>query len=556
MCEDPEAPRASVGVVRRLQPNELSVRWDARTDNIPPVPYSKDASLHYATDYALDILDEASATQLVDSSLALAKTYMKKNERNARCFREQEIPDDECLNAFVGYWLSSAGVVQPATDEDRARFVAFGKASLEQFGSTRGKELLVAALFATPKSIYRTELGEGEPDAQGRRMLSGWEIGQSLAFGLTGHGIDRNAPNGLKDTLNALRRDVNEGMMQGPADVEGHVRAILDAPTDKDGNPLLADSVRRFFRAWLGYGSPSSVFKSGGPKIKYNPAPLDDHTEAIIKRIVLADQHVLRELLTTREMKTFGNKNGGPNQDNEVYNITDVVEQSIVTAPADQRAGVLTQPAWLAAQSRNVYDEAHAVYRGHWIRENLLCGHVPEIPITVDALLPNTLDKGVRERLESVTEGEGNEYCSGCHALMNPLGVPFEIYDHRGQWRAEEQVYRTDEDGKQQAFFTPVDASSTLVMTGDPNLDGKTVRDAVELMELLSTSPVVEQCFVRQTFRYFMGRSETEADACTLAEMYDAYAANDGSMKEMLVVLFTSDTYLYRTVPADTEGGM
>ena len=55
--------------------------------------------------------------------------------------------------------------------------------------------------------------------------------------------------------------------------------------------------------------------------------------------------------------------------------------------PKEQRAGILTQPSWLVAHSTNF--DNHAILRGKWVRERLLGGYVPDLPITVDAQLPD-----------------------------------------------------------------------------------------------------------------------------------------------------------------------
>ena len=48
-------------------------------------------------------------------------------------------------------------------------------------------------------------------------------------------------------------------------------------------------------------------------------------------------------------------------------------------------------------------------------------------------------------------------------------------------------------------------------------------------MEKLADSEHVKRCFVRQTFRYFVGRPENLSDACTLTQMEEAYDSNGGS---------------------------
>jgi hypothetical protein len=43
-----------------------------------------------------------------------------------------------------------------------------------------------------------------------------------------------------------------------------------------------------------------------------------------------------------------------------------------------------------------------------------------------------------------------------------------------------------------------------------------------------------------------MGRNELLSDSQTLIAMEKAYVENDGSFKELLVALLTSDSFLYR----------
>ena len=74
--------------------------------------------------------------------------------------------------------------------------------------------------------------------------------------------------------------------------------------------------------------------------------------------------------------------------------------------------------------------------------------------------------------------------------------------------------------------------------------------DVVALTEMFAISPYARRCFIRHFFRYFMGRDETMADACTLSAMESAF--ENGSFLNMLEALVTSDTFLYRHV----DGGI
>ncbi|MBT5017323.1 MAG: DUF1588 domain-containing protein, partial [Planctomicrobium sp.] len=103
------------------------------------------------------------------------------------------------------------------------------------------------------------------------------------------------------------------------------------------------------------------------------------------------------------------------------------------------RKGILTHPAWLLAHSQNT--ETDPVRRGRWIREKLLAGRVPDVPITVDAQIPEDHHRTLRERLVSVTE---KQECWKCHQQMNPLGLTFEIFNDFGRFRTDESLEHPD----------------------------------------------------------------------------------------------------------------
>ncbi len=206
-------------------------------------------------------------------------------------------------------------------------------------------------------------------------------------------------------------------------------------------------------------------------------------------------------------------------------------DRSLATAPEGQRLGILTHPSWLVSHSDAM--DNHAVHRGKWIRERLLGGGIPDVPITVDAMLPDEPENTLRERMRVTKES----YCWTCHQKMDPLGLPFEMYNHAG-------LFRTTELNK------PVDTTGEIIDSGDSELDGK-VANAIEMIQRLSESERVEQVFVRHAFRFWMGRNETINDAPVLQDAYRAYRDNNGSMNAMLLSLLTSDAFLYRKVERD-----
>lgn len=213
------------------------------------------------------------------------------------------------------------------------------------------------------------------------------------------------------------------------------------------------------------------------------------------------------------------------------------VEQPFVLAKG-KRAGILSHPSWLIAHSLNATTDP--VRRGKWIRERLLAGTIPDVPITVDASVPEDHHKTLRERY-SVTEAEA---CWKCHTKMNPLGYPFEVFDDFGRWRDREIMEGLPKTGKD--FQTKsINSKGWLDGTGDNNLDGE-VKDAIDLIHRLAKSRRVQQSFIRHAFRYWMGRNEFLSDSKTLVGAEKAYMDHGGSFKAMLISLLTSDSFIYR----------
>lgn len=202
-------------------------------------------------------------------------------------------------------------------------------------------------------------------------------------------------------------------------------------------------------------------------------------------------------------------------------------DRILATAPEGQRLGILTHPSWLVSHSDAM--DNHAIRRGRWIHERLLGGGIPDVPITVDAMLPDEPHNTLRERMRVTRES----YCWTCHRKMDPLGLPFEMYNHAGVYRERE-------------LDQPVDTTGEIIDSGDPEIDGK-VTDAIEMIERIAESERAEQVFVRHAFRFWMGRNETLNDAPVLQQAHRAYKDSGGSMKALLTSLLTSDAFLYRT---------
>lgn len=493
-------------------------------------------------------IDEPTAAQLLRNAEAIVNDQLGLSGRGRKIKEFEPLLDEKATptrKAVETAVRKEFDIVlhRPPTDADLQHFVEFHAVNVKTGGAATGARVTLMAVFMQPEALFRFELGSGASGAQGRRMLSPRELAFAIAYALTDRAPDAT-----------LLKAADSGKLATREDVQREAARLFADPKVEKPRML------RFFREYFGYADAANVFKEKKEFPAHEANLLVRDTDRLVQYILEKDQNVLVELLTTNksfvayqpkpppkkgkdgdkkpaDAKVVDAKDGGKKPAKKdlgrahhlSYNVEEqpADEAQPVTLPADQRAGILTQPSWLVANSDNFNN--HAIRRGKWIRERLLGGTVPDLPITVDAQLPEDPHKTLRQRMEVTKQA----YCMQCHQRMNPLGLAFENFDHFGRARREEL-------GK------PVDATGLIERSGDPKLDGS-VNNSLEMIRKLAGSERVRQVFVRYAFRYWMGRDETLGDAASLREIDKAYVASGGSMKALVTAILTSDSFLYRT---------
>ena len=482
----------------------------------------------YAAPY---FLDEAATAPLLGNAKKVAAALVGPSSRD-KTFKELVKADAPPSPQLVEESIALAFrkiVGRGPTAEETARFQAFHAKATTTGGHVNAGKALLTAVLLQPEVLYRSELGEGEPDEFGRIRLTPSEIAYALSYSLG------NLP--LREFLNAsakgelaTRQQVSELVAK---------RLVDDSPL-QDKNPRII----QFFREYFDYPYAREVFKDQPTGGKHDANRLVADLDTNIRDVLRADEEVLRTLLTTRKYYVNANykdeKNKGvilvqghhkswPYQTS--FNLPHDWKWSLanqpVAFPKNERAGVLTHPAWLAAWSGNF--ENHPVQRGKWIRTHLLGGTVPDVPIGVDALVPEKKHTSFRDRLITAT---ASSKCQRCHIKMDPLGLPFERYDHYGR------IQRLD-------AGQPVDPSGAIGRTRFPQIHAE-FPSPVAMIERLAASKEVEQVFVRYAFRFFMGRNETLGDANTLQDAHKAYREAKGSFNALITSLLSSDSFLLR----------
>ena len=506
---------------------------------------------------------------------------------------KEEGVTDERLRAAVDDLFETL-TFRPPSDEESDAYLEIVKQSIEKLGKKDGVVLGLSSLFLDRDALFRPELAEnGEPDQHGRVMLQDWELGlavnHALRFIKPDEELRKAIVEGRMRTRPDVKREVermladdsirkprilrffrdyfdydsggyickdSKALADTGASTRGtsHYRAMFDATAstdrlielilqeDKDvlKQLLTTDKVvaTRTDNVYFGRKrtkeeialSVAAAKKAADEQKKKEAAELEAWKKANPgkKPPKSENQKPANVNHNVAEARLTGPKDYARVSHRSFGNGSMKPERVLATAPKGQRLGILTHPSWLVSHSDAM--DNHAILRGRWIRERLLGGGIPDVPITVDAMLPDEPHNTLRERMRVTRE----TYCWTCHQKMDPLGLPFEMYNHAG-------LYRTTE------LDNPVDTTGEIIYSGDPALDGK-VGNALEMIDKLAHSERVEQVFVRHAFRFWMGRNETISDAPDLQDAWHAYRDSDGSMKALLTSLLTSDAFLYRKV--------
>lgn len=306
------------------------------------------------------------------------------------------------------------------------------------------------------------------------------------------------------------------GVLTPAAAAERLAFAITDAPPDVErpdapalaASPAGREKLRRFFMRWAGLdhiGTKAEPFAAGAAQAE---------AAGFIDQVIAADGR-FADLLTAR---------GVADLDPAIADLYGVPPDAI-ELPANERAGLLTRVAFLAAHAGPVAQSP--IQRGVFVRRTLLCQPLPPPPPTVDNTpveRGGAADDGQPRSLrELTTRATGANPCAACHALINPPGYLFSHYDARGRFVREE--HGIDRDGM--PYVVPVDARSVVAGADLP----AEMDDAVAFSQALAESAIAHDCLVRQWLAFALERPLTAADACDVADLQRQFTASGGRLQ-------------------------
>jgi hypothetical protein len=407
-----------------------------------------------------------------------------------------------CVDGFIDRFGSRA-FRRPLDASEKAELKALYTSAGAEVPA-EGVRTVLTAILGSASFLYRTELGKG---GNGTVELTPHELASSLSFFLL---------NSIPDP--ELWTAANDGSI---ATVDGLKKQV----TRLMALPRVQQNLARITLKWVGLGAGinpdlADKYKELTPELK---ASLEEETRLFFSSI-LGKGGTVADVLTSNK--------GYVNQRLAMHyglpaSMASASGYTEVSYPAEQRAGILTQGAILARYSLGT----PVVFRGKYVRQELLCGEIPTPP-NIPAVEEETTASATLPEREQVKRRLAHPICGSCHMMMDPIGLAFSNYDGLARYKS------TDDAGK------TIDSTADIANTADVN---GPVTGAVDLAHKLARSPSVRACIEEKMYSYALGRMTASIDSCELKRIDAFLTGGGGKLSELFTGIIYSSAFRYRT---------
>ena len=439
---------------------------------------------------------------------------------------------------------------RPVTNSEIDRFAGIYEIVRTQLPTLEAamREAL-AMVLVSPQFLYMSKSG----DAANRQF----ELAERLSYFLWGSMPD--------DTLASLAL---ESKLDSDEEIETQVLRML-------ADPRTEQSFRNFTMQWLSLQKLSTVpinrdlfprflyyvarGERAGTEVPYRPTIRDymvDESVAFLQELIRSNESVLNIVDSRFAML---------NQPLSVhYGVRGIQSHELrrVELPAESRlGGMLSQGSVLIANSTG--SAPHPIYRAVWLREAILGDEVPAPPADVPALS----DTAGESADSALTIGRllqlhrKKESCRGCHANLDPWGIPFEQYNSIGRFQPmvpkEGQrvaLYSTRTHGDwagYQEYLESINTESVSAAAVLPN--GTAINGLAQLKRhLIEEYPeLIAENLIRKLLSYGLGRKLDWRDTAEVEKLVNTAAIRDYRMKDIIVLICQSE--LFRQVENSPE---
>lgn len=473
----------------------------------PELPADTTPYLFESVGAASEPLSESGVQLLEEAATAMAaEVFGDAGRREAFAGCAPQTAWDACTTGFIRAFGRQAWR-RPLTPTEEARWLAVAA----DFGSSdpwEGLEAVTAGMLQSPWFVYRVELGRPVEGRPGVRRLTAHELAARLSLFFWNTTPDA-----------ALMAAADDGSLGTPEGLEAAVDRLLADERSRE-------ATEAFFAQYLDL----QRLDRAAP----DPLVFPDFTPALraamrAEVLLLVDERVQRQDADVRGIfsarRAFVNDVLAAHYGLEAPGASPITFVPVDLPPDSPRAGILGLGAFLTMNAHAV--DTSPTLRGKYILERVLCATIPPPPdnVSLDLTTGADADAPLRERLD---QHRDDPACAGCHAMMDPPGFLFETFDATGAWRTEDRGH-------------PIDSTGELL--------GVPLADAGALGDHLSTHEDVGPCMVKQLYRHAHGRLDTAADADSLAQLSEGFAADGHRFRGLLRALALHESFQLVAAP-------
>lgn len=420
-----------------------------------------------------------------------------------------------CITKRIGE-VGAQAWRRPLSPEEITSFEKlFGNLLLDGITAEAAFPFVVQGMILSPNFMYRSELGKMNGD--GEYELTPYEMASALSYL-----IWRRPPDA------ALRDLAAKDMLNTTEAVAALAKKMLADPKAKVAMGDFADM-------WLDSKKILNVSKGNKMFTDAAKAGMSKEVRDFFIHTMYSDtnstfKHLLTSNYTTSDAASQFVYGAAPGADGK----------TMFAQP--ERRGVLGQAAFLA--SHTLSDDPNPITRGVFVSERFLCvDFAPPPAVKVPEAMTGLSNK------ERFRQHSTNPACAGCHVMLDPLGFALENFDVSG-------VFRTVDQGEK------IDINQKL------EIDKKDVaiKSPQALSEAIAGSKQGLECFVRQSFRYTLGRMEyspriilgasskhddttqSKLDQCQIDKTTAALQKNGGDLKSAIIEMVSSPAFRTRLI--------
>ena len=372
-------------------------------------------------------------------------------------------------------------------------------------------------MLQSPHFLLRVERGPGGPFEQ-------FEIASRLAYFIW-------------DTMpsDEMLRAAQNGDYGTVEQIEAQARRMLEDPRAKS-------SMEEFLSQWLRFDRVLAATRDRRRYRQFNAEVAEsmvEETRRLFNHLVWEDKNFME--FYTADYTFLSTELA------QLYDLPSPSDEyARVNYPADSgRSGVLGHGSFLVGTSKPA--ETSPTERGLFIRNHFLAQEVPAPPPGVNTALPDIREDAPLTNRQRLQLHLNSESCSGCHRLIDPIGLGFEQYDAIGVFHKTATLQfgggRPGGRDRREPTTVELEIDSTGYIQG---IEGSEFSTPKELGRILAVNEASQKCIVKQLFRYAFGTEESVNDQPVIDGLLDRFRESGFRFRELVVAIVTSELFLQR----------